>query len=363
MAPPAGKIRFGRRELLFGGLPLAMVALGSCSASPRPAALGPGSKAGSTGPARLEGPVSLWSWFDLPDDPRSRELSGIAWDASTRTLWAVQDEIPRIVALHPDDELRTWRFGETVDVTVSGPLDLEGIAVVPEGFVVCSEDGPRILEIDHQGALRHEVAVPARFREARQNKSLESLAMSPTGRYLFTTSEAALGSDGSIATHAEGTRVRILRLDRAHDQRRGEVSEHVYVTDPALRDGGDYGVSELAALGDEELLVLERGWLKGAGNTARIYRASLDDGASCLGLPALPAGHPALRKTLVADLSKLAASGLPPAKQPQANPILDNYEGLAVGPRLRDGRSTLILVSDDNGRSDQVARILVLAFG
>lgn len=358
MAPPAGKIRFGRRELFRGAAAAWVNLAAACSASPRP-----NGGVSPSAPA-FRGPATVWSWFDLPDDPRSRELSGIAWDAGTRTLWAVQDESPRIVALRPDADLRTWRFGETVDVTVSGPLDLEGIAVVPEGFVVCSEDGPRILEIDRQGALRHELAVPARFRGARRNKSLESLAMSPTGRYLFTTSEAALARDGSMPTQAEGTRVRILRLDRgALDRPGGEVSEHVYVTDPALRDGGDYGVSELAALGDGELLVLERGWLKGAGNTARIYRASLEDRASCLGLATLPANGPALEKTLVVDLSTVAAPDLPPPKQPQANPILDNYEGLAVGPRLRDGRATLILVSDDNGRSDQVARIVVLAFG
>lgn len=352
MARPAAKIRFGRRELLRGA---AAVGLAACSASPRP---------GPVGPPRLEGAVSLWSWFDLPaEDPRSRELSGIAWDGATRTLWAVQDETPRIVALRPDDDLRSWRFGETVDVTASGPLDLEGIAVVPGGFLVCSEDGPRILEVDRQGALRRELTLPARLRDARQNKSLESLAMSPTGRYLFTTSEAALAGDGAMATRAEGTRVRILRLARGIDRSDSEVSEHVYATDPALRDGGDHGVSELAALGDDELLVLERGWLKGAGNTVRIYRATLNERASCLGLATLPAGGPSLEKTLVADLSRLAVSGLPPPKQPQASPILDNYEGLAVGPHLRDGRSTLILASDDNGRSDQVARILVLAFG
>lgn len=355
MARPAAKIRFGRRELFRGA---AALGVGACSAAPRS-----GAGVARSSP-RLDGAASLWSWFDLPpDDGRSRELSGIAWDAATRTLWAVQDESPRIVAIHPDDDLRTWRFGETIQVNAAGPLDLEGIAVIPDGFVVCSEDGPRILELDRRGGLRHELAVPARFHGARANKSLESLAMSPSGHYLFTTSEAALPRDGSTATHAEGTRVRIVRLDRGRDRPGREVSEHVYVTDPAIRDGGDYGVSELAALGDDELLVLERGWLEGAGNTVRIYRASLSDRASCLGVSTLPAAAPSLEKTLVADLSTLASSGVPPARQPQANPLLDNYEGLAVGPRLRDGRSTLILVSDDNGRSDQVARILVLAFG
>jgi hypothetical protein len=263
------------------------------------------------------------------------------------------------VALHPDEELRRWRFGASVTVNVSGPLDLEGLVVIPEGFIVCSEDGPRIVEIDREGALRVEIHVPARFRDARANKSLESLSMSPNGQYLYTTSEAALERDGPMATQAAGTRVRILRLERD----KGEVSEHAYMTDPALRDGGDHGVSDLCALSDDELLVLERGWMKGAGNTARIYRVTLQDHASCLGVATLGAAGPTLEKKLVADLAFLRANDVPAAKQPQANPILDNYEGLTIGPVLKDGRPTLIVVSDDNGRSDQVARILVLAFG
>jgi hypothetical protein len=352
MSPLRGKIwRRDALRALFAA-PFAVPAL-SCSAEPKPQP-----KAVVARP--IGGPVAVWSFFDLgPDDPRSRELSGVCWDASTRTLWAVQDEAPRIVALRPDDELQRWSFGESVNVNLSGPLDLEGLVVIPDGFIVCSEDGPRIVEIDREGMLRTEIHVPARFRDARANKSLESLAMSPSGHYLYTTSESALERDGAMASRTAGTRVRILRLER----HKGEVSEHVYTTDPALRDGGDHGVADLCALSDDDLLVLERGWMKGAGNTARIYRVTLDDAASCLGVASLPASGPTLKKTLLADFATLRAEGLPAPKQPQPNPILDNYEGLTLGPLLKDGRPTVIVVSDDNGRSDQVARILVLAFG
>jgi len=112
------------------------------------------------------------------------------------------------------------------------------------------------------------------------------------------------------------------------------------------------------------LLVLERGWTHGAGNTARVYRVKLTDAAtSCLALPSLGADAPTLAKELVIDLATLPAQGLPAAKQQQQTALLDNFEGMAVGPRLPDGRASLILISDDNGRSDQFARILVLALG
>ena len=315
----------------------------------------------AAGAARFGAPVALYSWFDLPlDDPRSRELSGISWDEATRTLWAVQDESANIVPLVPDRDLKRWGFGPSITLKMNFPLDLEGIVVTSDGFIVASELGPRILEVDRQGRLRKDLALPEHFAKARTNKSLESLTMSPDARYLFTTSEEALTCDGERATAAVGTTLRILRISRAS----GEYEEHAYATDPTPHAAGDYGVADLAAIAEDDLLVLERGWTRGAGNTARIYRVSLADArTSCLANPALGTDAPVLEKKLVIDLVKLSAQGLPAAKQQQESALLDNYEGMALGPRLPDGRATLLLISDDNGRSDQYARILVLALG
>ena len=53
-------------------------------------------------------------------------------------------------------------------------------------------------------------------------------------------------------------------------------------------------------------------------------------------------GIVAVAKTLVLDLADV--KGL----SSELAPALDNFEGMAIGPRLPDGRSSLILVSDDN---------------
>ncbi|MBX3220731.1 MAG: esterase-like activity of phytase family protein [Labilithrix sp.] len=349
--------RLGRRRLLLAG---AAAAIAACSGGQRSPDAKPRAAPPHATPPRAARPVELWSAFDLPaDDPRSRELSGIAWDAEARVLWAVHDARPSIVALVPDRSLRTWTLGETVELAIEGPLDLEGVVVVPGGFIVCSEKGPRIVEVDRAGRFRRDLALPPRLAGARRNKSLESLTLSPSGRYLFTATETALTRDGATATRSGGARVRIVRL--ALDERGGEVSEHTYETDAAPHDDGDWGVSDLAALDDTRLLVLERGWAPGYGNTVRIYETALDPRASSAGLETLTTTSPALAKTLLVDLATLPAGGLPAPKQAQPTPLLDNYEGLALGPELPDGRATLLLVSDDNGRADQFARVLVLA--
>lgn len=353
----------GRRELVrsFVALYLA-TACGPSVVTPAPMSTA-GARAGlgrPNVPLPVGGLVGVWSWFDLPNDPRSRELSGIAWDEGSRTLWAVQDETANVVPIMPDAELRTWAFGPVTKLDMTFPLDLEGIVVTPDGFIVASEKGPRVLEVDRHGKLRRDIPLPEHFSKARDNKSLESLTMSPNGHYLFTTTEEALSCDGSKATSKTGTRVRILRMSRPE----GAIEEHAYMTDPSPHEEGDYGIADLAALSDDDMLVLERGWARGSGNTARIYRASLADPiTSCLATPELAANAPVLPKQLVVDIGKLTVAGLPQTRQKQASPLLDNYEGLAVGPRLPDGRQSLIVVSDDNGRSDQFARIVVLAVG
>jgi hypothetical protein len=189
--------------------------------------------------------------------------------------------------------------------------------------------------------------MPATFSEqATGNKGLESLAASPDGRYLFVANEAALISDGAKATKSAGTTVRILRreLDAGTDV------EKKYTTEPLGEGGatGDMGVSEIAALSDHELLVLERGYQPDYGSTVRLYRVDFDEDRGVLS------------KRLVVDLGTLSRDGVShPGTQP--NPILDNYEALAIGPALEDGRLTLFVTSDDNGSATQVARILVLA--
>jgi hypothetical protein len=64
-----------------------------------------------------------------------------------------------------------------------------------------------------------------------------------------------------------------------------------------------------------------------------------------------------LRKSLVADLVKCPTLGAV-AKQPQANPLLDNYEGMAVVPGRRT--STIELISVDNFGATQITRVLTL---
>lgn len=304
--------------------------------------------------------ASLVAWYDLPqDDARSHGLSGIAWDAQAGALHAVPDRPPRIVALIPSDDLRRWSFGAPLPVTGLASWDAEAIALDATRLLVADEDGPRVHVLDRAGRRVGEVPLPPHLARARKNRSLESLAVSPDGRSLLMANEQALEPDGPLASAASGTTVRITRLNTAT----GAADEFVYRTEPVFAHGpgGDAGVSDITALSGEALLILERGYVPGAGNDARIYCATLAPESRLPPGAALGESTPRVAKTLVIDLAALPDDGFPETLQPQRTRLLDNFEGLALGPRLPGGRRALFVVSDDNSRPTQRARILVLA--
>ena len=96
--------QLGRRQLMRAALALGLVGCGGAKPVAAPAARGFGS-----------GGLSVWSVFDLSQDPRSRELSGIAWDAGSQSLYAVADETSEIVVLWSDDaQLKAWHFLKSI---------------------------------------------------------------------------------------------------------------------------------------------------------------------------------------------------------------------------------------------------------
>ena len=138
---------------------------------------------------------------------------------------------------------------------------------------------------------------------------------------------------------------------------------YLYVTEsiPKAPDpttaAADNGLVDLLAIDNRgTLLALERSFAVGKGNTIRLYEISLQgatdisfyDSLNALTPTQLAAIQPA-QKRLVLNLDDLKlATGL------------DNVEGLAFGPKLPDGRQSVVLVSDNNFSATQFTQILTL---
>jgi 3-phytase len=262
--------------------------------------------------------------------------------------------------------------------------DDEALARLPDGSFLVAAEGttreprrpPSITEYGRAGDFVRALAVRDRYvpevtgamtRGARGNAGFESLTVTADAKQLFTATETALFQDGEPASFEAGTKARLLEYVR----RRGTYEparEFVYEIEPLEKPSFAPGFSiaglvELLAIDRSTLLALERGYVEDSAkpgfgvNRIRIYSVSLDGATDVSRLESLkdrPRISPA-SKTLVLDLSRTA--GL----SPELAPSLDNFEGMALGPRLPDGRASLVLVSDDNFSLAQRTWFLVFA--
>ncbi|MEU3898108.1 esterase-like activity of phytase family protein [Streptomyces sp. NPDC045251] len=218
-------------------------------------------------------------------------------------------------------------------------LDTEGLVADRDGtYLVSSETEPSVRRYSRTGEILGRLPVPDDLRtapegRARANGSFEGLTLLPGGRTLIASMEYPLADDP-----ADLVRLQSWRRTGHGDFRPG--TRYTYRTD------GGLGVSEVAATPSGRLLVLERGFTSGVGNTVRLYLTDRPGGGSALG------------KTLLADLAGCPTLGAT-AKQPQPNPLLDNFEGMAVTGRSK-GRLDVLIVSDDNQNAVQTTRFLRL---
>lgn len=205
------------------------------------------------------------------------------------------------------------------------------------------------------------------------NYNFESLAFDSIRQYLWTIPESTLRKDGQPATPQNGlaNQLRLMRLDwgkMKEDSNREEYSEQVsskkdsrYMTtyayqmdQPSTHKKADIyvmGVSELCALSDGQLLVLEREAFIpkikiGAFCKCKLYLINPLNSEEFSMKEKFSSDTPFLKKRLLTEWK----TGLSLSKRSFAN-----YEGMCLGPKLEDGSQVVILLSDSQ---DQYAGVL-----
>ncbi|MDH6570184.1 hypothetical protein M2160_005205 [Streptomyces sp. SAI-117] len=229
-------------------------------------------------------------------------------------------------------------------------LDSEGLVIDRDGTrLITSETEPSIRRYSTDGRILDRLPVPASLQvapagRATSNQTFEGLTLLHGGRTLLASLEYALSGDTA------GT-VRFQTWTR-HGKTWEPAAQYAYRTDAAF-----LGVPEVQALPDGRLLVLERGFTSGVGNTVRLYLADPRHATDTSGVETLT-GQADVRligKTLLTDIASCPTLGAT-ARQPQPNPLLDNIEGMVVRGRDQGGRLKVLLVSDDNQNAVQTTR-------
>lgn len=205
------------------------------------------------------------------------------------------------------------------------------------------------------------------------NYNFESLAFDSVRQYLWTIPESTLRKDGQPATPQNGlaNQLRLMRLNWGkikENRNKEEYSEEVsskkasrYMTayayqmdQPSTHKKADIyvmGVSELCALPDGLLLVLEREAFipkikLGAFCKCKLYQINPLNSEEFALKEKFSSDTPFLKKRLLAEWK----TGLSLSKRSFAN-----YEGMCLGPKLEDGSQVVILLSDSQ---DQYAGVL-----
>jgi predicted RNA-binding protein with TRAM domain len=211
--------------------------------------------------------------------------------------------------------------------------DMEAVAYVPalNTIFACSEARNEIVGYPVDGGRAVcSVQMPDVYTRASSSYGLESLTYDASSHLLWTTTERPVRGDSLL---------RLQSFDLTLLPRR----QYAYRIDEPqyLPKGGRYvhGVSELCALGDGRLLVMEREVYVpkkkiGARVHVKIYEVQ-------------PSWLEQLPKRLVCEFT---------TKMNLTSRSFANYEGMCVAHRYGDGRVLLLLVADSQGRYKGVVR-------
>ncbi len=208
---------------------------------------------------------------------------------------------------------------------------------------------PFIREIKPDGTHVREYTLPAMFNMAatetgpRGNAVFEGLTFTPDQSKAVVIMEGALFQDGTPPGLSSKSVARITVFDRASGTASAQFAypvESVQATPSPTTAFTVNGPTEILALSNTKFLVLERSFSVGVvGNQVRLYEIDIAAATNVLGTAALAgATFTPVTKKLVLNFDSIKATA--------GN--IANLEGMTFGPKLANGRNTLIVVADDN---------------
>lgn len=215
--------------------------------------------------------------------------------------------------------------------------DEEGICYVPQrnSVFVSSETDGQIIEYSLDGQLTgRQLNIPAIFANIHDNRGFEALTYNAATHRFWTTTENTLKADGETPDINQKI-PNLLRFQSFSDDLQPR-EQYWYLTDSSEVKGTEgkstLGVSGLAALDDGQLVVLEREVYRTANNLGSFAHVKL-----YAVNPTRQKAGDLLQKQLVTEFR---------TKMSITDRSFANYEGLCVGPSLKDGRTLLLLVAD-----------------
>ena len=218
---------------------------------------------------------------------------------------------------------------------------------------------PAIYVVDRQGGYKSKIALPDNLRmrvtEAgpRQNGVLEGMSFHPNGHHLFVSLEEPRYEDGPRADLRDTTAyVRFYDINWSTKKFQGEYAYQLDPVATAPTPSNAFrvnGIPDILSLGNGQFLVIERSFSTGRIQcTIKVFLADFSKATDIRNIPSLSTNTqftPATKKLLL-NMDSLGV-------------FTDNIEGVCWGPKLPNGKRSLIFVSDNNFSPLQQTQLLL----
>lgn len=185
----------------------------------------------------------------------------------------------------------------------------------------------------------------------RSNGVLEGLTFNKDYSALYTNVEEPLYEDGTQATTTKGGLIRVFKFDT---KSRKNTAQYAYLLDPIAHEPipktsfAVNGISTIQYYDNNQLLVVERSYSTGKqACTIKVYLCDLSNATDVKNMDSLQnKKFNSAQKKLILNMDD---SGV----------FIDNIEGITFGPKLANGKQSILFVSDNNFSDKQKTQILL----
>ena len=295
-------------------------------------------------------------------------LSGLDY-ANGYYYFVVDDtKTPRFIKAKIDikkHKISSINFKETILLNDStnyfykeNALDLESVFVdeetqeinlVSEGSVKRGKL-PSVFKTDEKGFFLENFQLPkslTNLEVIKHNAVFEGSSKSVDRKGFWVSMEGVLKSDGFEPTfHKTSSPVRITYFDTKTKKATKQFAYQLeHITKPSKGAINLNGVTAILEYKENHFFVIERTYQSGYGsygNIVRVFEASIDKNVTDI------LKIDSLKNKKFIPLKKKLILNFEDIKDELTEGIVDNIEGITLGPKLENGNQSLILVSDDN---------------
>jgi hypothetical protein len=274
---------------------------------------------------------------------------------------SVKNLLQKDGTVYPDSKQDLWHTPDPEGIRYNARSkqlvwSSEGERILKKDTIVL--ENPSVNIISTNGNYIDSFVLPSNMRMQptqngpRQNGAFEGLSFSNNYKKLLVSVEEPLFEDGPRAGLDDSSAwIRMIRFDV---KTRKPETQFAYQIDPVAYPANPSnafkinGVSDILALNDRQLLVIERSFSSGRRPaTIKVYLADIGAAQNISDYPSLKnvSFHP-IQKHLLLNMDDLGI-------------YIDNVEGVSFGPKLPNGNQTLIFVSDNNFSKEQITQFFL----